>query len=452
MRLKSIKNKALVIWGAGKEGISALRWLRRFYPEKILTVLTDTEIDPVTQSELQIFAPLVFESGTATAETLKRADVVIKSPGISLYRNEVAAAKQVNTLFTSTANLWLAEILPQKIIAVTGTKGKSTTSAMIHHALEKMRVATALGGNIGTPLLDLWDKKNQVDIWVVEFSSYQTADLNFHPTIGVLLNLYPEHIDWHQSLDNYFHDKLNLFKPGEDHQTILNSNDSQTMQMTAKWPNLTFFGSKEGIHFKARYLYDGTQNLGQVKNPDLAGDHNLSNVCAALTAIKIAGFDPADALSALSDFKGLPHRQQILGTRNRVTYVDDSISTTPETALAAVDRFDEGPITLILGGYDRKQDYKNFAARLCQKNVHTVITIPDNGPRISRALHDANLQNKSGPKIVETENMAAAVAAARRLTRTGGIVILSPAAPSYGRYVNYIERGKLFAKEAGFDV
>lgn len=452
MDLKTLKDKKLVIWGAGKEGFSALRWLRRFYADQPITILTDSEIPGARKAEFEPFGNLRFKSGQATPEILTQADVVIKSPGISLYRDDLNGAKKSGTKFTSTANLWLAAMGTDKTIGVTGTKGKSTTASLIYHIFKELGISAALGGNIGTPLLDLWDQKEAIDIWVIEFSSYQTADLHHHPDIALLLNLYPEHIDWHLNIDNYFRDKLNLFKPDSHHTTILNFNDPQTRKMTAEWQTVTYFGAKHQIHVKGDTLYDAEQPLGLVQNPDLAGDHNLANVCAAMTAVKTAGFDPEKATAALDSFKSLPHRQQILGRKDGLLFVDDSISTTPETAMAAVDRFGDTAITLILGGYDRRQSYDTLTKHLLTKKVHAVITIPDNGSRIARNIIDTVGKQRSSLRLAEADSLAAAVAAAKQLTPKGGTVLLSPAAPSYGRFKSYIERGLCFAKAAGFEV
>jgi len=391
-----------------------------------------------------------FQFGDATPKALGEADIVIKSPGISLYRDEIAQATRAGTQFTSATNLWFAEIGNKVVIAVTGTKGKSTTASVIYHCLSQLGASVELCGNIGSPVLDFVFKKDDVDIWVIELSSYQTADLHYTPQIGVLVNLFPEHIDWHKSTENYYNDKLRLFRPAKDRVTILNYLDKTTRCLTDRWEHLTYYQSKSAIHCRGNRIYDADVRLGVVDTPGLEGDHNLSNVCAAITAVKAVGFDPELALERLGSFKSLNHRQQIIGEKEGILYIDDSISTTPESTIAAVERFTDNKITLLLGGFDRRQDYAVLAEALCVRRIGTVITIPDNGPIIAAQVEKAKEKCGFGPQVVEASNLGAAVKEAKKLTPPGGIIMLSPAAPSYGHFSDFKDRGNVFKKLAGF--
>ncbi|MBW2689794.1 MAG: UDP-N-acetylmuramoyl-L-alanine--D-glutamate ligase, partial [Deltaproteobacteria bacterium] len=356
MRLRDLHGAKVAIWGAGKDGVSALRCLQALFPQKLLTILSDQQIPENRQRELEQLGPVVFLSGDSIKEALCCHDVIIKSPGISIYKEEISFAQKQGTLFTSTANLFFSEIKDSVVIAVTGTKGKSTTASIIHHCLLNIGISAEICGNIGKPFLDFLDRIDQTEIWVAELSSYQTADLAPFAKIAVLTNLFPEHLDWHGTLDNYFRDKLHMFTPQEDKTTILNFCDQQTRRLSADWPNVTYFESPATIHVQNDGIYRGNDKLGPLPAGNLQGHHNHINLCAALTALEAAGFDARTCMKNLQDFKGLPHRQMVIGSKDGLTFVDDSISTTPETAMVAIERFSGPPLTILLGGFDRQQD------------------------------------------------------------------------------------------------
>ncbi len=449
MRLRDLEGKNVAIWGIGKDGESALRCLRSLFPGKCLTILSDQPIPEHQQRELEQIGPVVFTSGHAVGEALCQHDVVIKSPGIPLYKDTLLTAKEQGTLFTSSANLFFAEVEGRDIIAVTGTKGKSTTASIIHHCLLKRGVSAEICGNIGKPFLDYIDKIPQTEIWVAELSSYQAADLIPFAKIALLVNMFPEHLDWHGSRDSYFRDKLRLFSPGKDNSTIINFLDPQSRLLTADLPNVTFFNAPAAIHVKGSDIYHGDERLGPVPAGDLEGQHNHVNVCAALTALEAAGFDVRTSINELYDFRGLPHRQKVLGSEDGLTFVDDSISTTPETAIAAIERFSGSPLCLLLGGYDRQQDYRNLAVLICQEDIPLVITLPENGDRVATAIKDVKEKTGTGPVLFAAKDLRSAIMIAKTETPRGGIVLLSPAAPSYGSFENFQERGHTFAKLAG---
>jgi len=451
MQLQDLQDKNVAIWGAGKDGESALGCIRKRFPEQPLVVLSDQKIPASRQDQLCRYAPVDFVFQDAVAQRLCQCDIVIKSPGISIYRDEIDAARKAGTVFTATAHLWFSELKNCSVIGVTGTKGKSTTASIIHHCLKKSGIASELCGNIGRPFLDYLDTAPGIDIWVAEFSSYQLADFNHFPQIALLVNLFPEHLDWHRSLDNYYRDKLRLFKPGKDRHTILNHLDENTRRFTAGWSNVTYFEAPGSIHVRGDEIYQGSEKLGRVPGDGLQGRHNLGNVCAGLTALAAAGLDPMGCLETLTDFVGLPHRQQLLGQKDGLTFVDDSISTTPETAIAAIERFSGPPITLLLGGFDRRQNYQALANIVCSKNIPLVISLPANGPKIASLIRKTKTKLGTGPDIIEANDLTIAVQEAIRRTPKGGVVLLSPAAPSYGSFTNFEDRGRVFQNSAGFD-
>jgi UDP-N-acetylmuramoylalanine--D-glutamate ligase len=240
-----------------------------------------------------------------------------------------------------------------------------------------------------------------------------------------------------------------MFKPGKDKSTIINFLDPHSRLLAAALRNVTYFNAPTTIHVNGSDIYRGDELLGAVPTGDLEGQHNHNNVCAALTALEAAGFDVRVCINELHDFRGLPHRQKVLGSKDGLTFVDDSISTTPESAIAAIERFNGSPLCLLLGGYDRQQDYHHLATLICKEDISLVITLPGNGDRIAAAIKETKDKTGTGPEIFAADDLASAVTTATAKTPRGGIVLLSPAAPSYGSFENFQERGQAFAKLAG---
>lgn len=418
MLLEDLKNRRVIVWGNGKEGHAVTVYL-----EKRNCTVKVVE-DPVTES---------------------LSGIVVKSPGVSIYRREVRMAKQYGTIFTSGTNLFMEAclLMPDErpfLIGVTGTKGKSTTASLIAHMLREQGNRVALCGNIGFPAISYADNLDAYDCIVVEMSSYQCADLKYGFDVSVVLNLYPEHIDWHQTHENYYNDKLNILRVrSPDQVAILNANNGALIFNTKEEKNTVLFGNLDGIHVENGWFYDGYNKLFSAQLLPLRGEHNLSNICAALTAVKEAGGDLMRCEAALRSFEPLPHRIQEIAMKKGVRYVDDSISTTPESAMAAIKTYPNTNIVLIAGGFDREQDY-NELADFCVKNEVKVIAMHQTGERLADALISR------GGFVRISNEMDAAVKYASTLVKPGDVVLLSPAAPSYGVYTNFEERGNIFKK------
>jgi UDP-N-acetylmuramoylalanine--D-glutamate ligase len=309
----------------------------------------------------------------------------------------------------------------------------------------------ALVGNIGIPITGI--DSATADIAVIEVSSYQAADFDGRCDIAVLTSLYPEHIDWHLSVENYYRDKINLLN--HSRRRIIHRAAAEIVERFADGSPMRqeFFADDCGIHCSGTEMWDGATPIGHVRNPYLARPHNRSNLCAALTLAKSLDLDPAAALEAAGEFCGLPHRQQELGEIAGVLFVDDSISTIPESTLAALAVYAGRDITVILGGHDRGIDYGKLVEKAVAGAAKAVICLGDSGERIySQARAVATQRDDVACEIHRAQSMEDAVAYARQVTRPGGVVLLSPAAPSYGHYRDYIERGRDFAAKAGLPV
>lgn len=414
MYWKNLNNKCIGIWGMGKEGQSAkAALLKHSTPKKIIEICEENVSD------------------------IMGCDVIIKSPGVSLYRNEIAKAKKHGVIITSGTNLFFANKNPNtKIIAVTGTKGKSTTSSLLAHTLKHLGTKTVLGGNIGLPLIDLVDIS--ADYIVAELSSYQCADLIGKPDIGILVNLYPEHLPWHTSHDRYYQDKLNMLLQSKI--KILNAKDDRTFSYTNsdhRFEEAIYYN--DTIHSDGMFFYNSSEKLFPCSSLNLTGEHNQKNACAVLTVIKELGFSLVGCEEAFKTFCALPHRLQIIKKHNGITFVDDSISTTPETALAALKAFENNTnISLIIGGENRGQDFSELITYIKNHSHIHLITMPDTGKIAQETA------KKFGVPFYPADTMQEAVQVAVTLSKPGGVVLLSPAAPSYNRYRNFEERGTDF--------
>lgn len=445
MRISQLEGQRVALWGWGREGRAAYDVLRQRFPTLPLTVfcpadevalvqaVTDTSLAVETDVSIDCFRPF---------------DIVIKSPGISPYRDAVTTAQVLGTRFIGGTDLWFSEHADARTLCVTGTKGKSTSTALLAHLLRSGGHRTALAGNIGMPLLELMDAT--AEYWAIELSSFQTADVaasGVSPEVAVVLNLFPEHLDWHGSHARYVEDKLRLLDSRPRH-VVLNANDAILARLTLNDSRVHWFGREDGWHLRGAALYRGDQPQSAGTLSSLAGRHNLENLCAVLTAIDAAGLDAASLLPGVASFQALPHRLQVLGTRNGITYVNDSISTTPHASLAALDMYADQPVAILLGGHDRGVDWTVFADAVQQRAPAVVITMGQNGSRIFSLLEP--LATKGGWVLEAAEDLADAVRRARRRLSTG-VMLLSPGAPSFGAYRDYTERGRHFASLAGFD-
>ena len=441
MRLAELLGKNVALWGYGKEGAAVVTALRQLDEKARIALINDTIPESAGAA---VFSELI--TGSSIAARLCGFEVIVKSPGVSLYRPELQAALRNGAELLSATELALAELDLEHVIGVTGTKGKSTTAALINHLLRGSGASSLIAGNIGAPLLSVLDEARKSEYVVLELSSYQIADLSRFPKTAVLTNLYSDHLTWHGSLERYHSDKLRLFS-NSDTVGIFNREDpaSREYVSTRRGENL-WYNDPQGIHVQDGAFYHGSTRLFSTGAVRLLGLHNLSNVCAALSVMNTIGADLRDCERPLATFEGLPHRLMLLGEKDGVLYVDDSISTVPETSLAGLQCFLPRPVTLILGGVDRGQDWTSFARKLRKLQAEAVITLPANGDTIASALQTEGVE----VPIVQTGDLAEAVAAAKNLTPPGGVVLLSPGSASFSQFRNFEERGEIFARLCGF--
>lgn len=462
VRISALEGQRVALWGWGREGRAAYAALRasvsgtpRFAGELTLFCGAAEADDARALGDV-----LLSVQTETTGERLAAFDVVIKSPGISPYGEAAAFAAARGTRFVGGTALWFAERPEARTLCVTGTKGKSTTTALLAHLLRAGGHRTALAGNIGMPLLELLDA--QADYWAIELSSYQTRDVaasGVRPDVAVVTNIFPEHLDWHGGERRYVEDKLALLTEAAPRIAVLNAADPRLAAagagLLARGADMSdrvdvrWYGTPEGWHLREDALFRGNDKVLDTRLVPLAGRHNRSNLCAVLTAVEALGHDAAALAAQACTFQPLPNRLQVLGVRDGVLWVNDSISTTPHASLAALDVFGERRVAILLGGHDRGLDWQEFAEAVHQRAPAVIVTMGQNGPRIHALL--APLQQAFGFELHAADDLQRAVSVARDALRGEGVMLLSPGAPSFGAYRDYVARGRHFAELGGFD-
>lgn len=437
-RFADLAGRRVAVWGYGREGRAALSALSQRLPQHTLALWCSSD-----EAEVARRAHPAVEVITTPPDVLalERFEWVVKSPGISAYRPEILAAQARGTNFTSGTALWFGERPDARVVAVTGTKGKSTTSALLAHLARALGWRTALAGNIGLPLLELLE--GDADLWVLELSSFQTGDTGLLE-LGVITNLYEEHLDWHGTPERYRADKLRLADSAR--VLLVDAAQPALMQATAAHPDRHLCSSPDGWHVQDGVIQRGADPVFELARLALPGAHNARNACAALAALELLNGDAVAAAPAMAGFRGLPHRLQTLGERDGLRWIDDSISTTPEATRAALESLGNGLITVILGGHERGLDWAPFAAWLAARpQPYTLLAQGANATRITAVLR------AHGLAVTQCADLDAAVRLVRETPLPSGLVLLSPGAPSFDQFRDYAARGRHFAALAGFD-
>jgi UDP-N-acetylmuramoylalanine--D-glutamate ligase len=472
VRFSELDGASIGVWGAGREiGSFADQLARRLPSARIAVAAFDAP--PAEDIRVTLNAPdarIVIagsssgNAGAATGaaddagsrevvEALSGCDVVVRSPGVSIYRQELRALREAGIPVTTATALWLAERGGEGVIGVTGTKGKSTTAALTCHLARAAGRTAQLAGNIGVPALDLLDAE-PAEVTVVELSSYHTADLETGPEVALVTSLFREHTDWHGSEEAYRADKLRLLGLPGVRVAVLNWRDERLREELARAGHagpapvasvdqtattMVRYGVPEGWDVASTGIALKGELRAHSADLPLLGEHNALNLCGALAALEALGVEPA-LPDALQGFQPLMHRLEMVARRDGVLWVNDSISTTPESTLAALASFPGRELILIGGGQDRGQDYAQLGRVLAERGA-TVIGVPTTGPRLLEAVRAAGA---SPTRSIEASNLEEAVAMARSTAQAGAVVLLSPAAPSYDNYRDFEQRGERF--------
>lgn len=452
MLLNDMQGMRVGVWGFGREGQAVLGALRsRGVTPAAITVHTDAPVsaDANVDTALACGYDVGFVSGQAGLDALTQCEIVVRSPGVSIYGDGFKKVVDAGVPVTTGTNLWLGELSPDvTTVAVTGTKGKSTTASLIAHLARAAGADVVLAGNIGTPLLST-SVPVAGSIAVLELSSFQLADLTEGLSLAVVLNVYREHLDWHGNERSYRADKLRIASTELSKQVILNAGEKPLDALAAERPDAIWFGDERGFHIAEDAIVDAVgDDVVAITSIPLTGVHNALNTCAALAACDTLVLRVGDVDAALKGFAALPHRLQTLPTDDGRTWVNDSISTTPESTIAALESFKGRAVTLLVGGYERDQQFDTLCTRISSSTeAIRVVALPATGERIIQQI-GGGAMGFGHVSLLKADDLQMAVEIAAEVTPTGGVVLLSPAAPSFGQFRDFEERGNRFTQLA----
>jgi len=400
-----------------------------------------SEIEALRGTQVEIL------TGDEAYGGIEEAELVVPSPGVPLDAPPLLRARQRGADVVSEIEVafWIA---PCPIIAVTGTKGKSTTSALIDEILKGEGKKVRVGGNIGRPLIALADRARAEELLVAEVSSFQLeATRSFRPKVGVLLNLFPDHLDRHSDMAEYRAAKAKLFaNQGPEDAAVINRDDGEAWRLRESTraeivPFSISEAAAEGADVSEGWLRVRSRPICRESSLRLRGRHNLSNALAALAAAGCAGALLDRAADTLAAFEGLEHRLEVAAVVDGVTFVNDSQATTPDATVAALEAFPEH-VVLIAGGRPKVHDFENLARTIAMRGADLVV-IGEAAEEIAAAARAAGVES-----IERAGDLREAVEMARGRARAGDVVLLSPACASFDMFRNMAERGRTFKEMA----
>lgn len=464
--LDDLARRSVVIAGFGVEGRDVFRFLRGHFPDKALAVAEERPLealDAESRALLERDRHVRMHLGPDHLSHLGHYEVAFRTPGIPLRGRALQEARARGTELTSQTALFLA-LCRQQVIGVTGTKGKSTTSALIRSVISAHAREVHLVGNIGpglggvSPLLAL-DRAGGEAIFVYELSSFQLEGLDESPDIAVLLDVVPEHLDHHGSFEAYLDAKENITRHQEASDwlvydavsptatAVATRSPAQRMPCRVDGPveRGAFVEENYRIVFAAAFGRESVVELPEVQRV-LPGRFNLRNVLPAVAVARILSLDNDVVLRGLRGFQALPDRFETVGPFRGITFYNAAIATVPEATIAHLTSLAPRVATVILGGVDRGVEYEALARRLLDDRVATLILFPETGARVWDAVaREAAARSKPTPRRVDVTDMETAVREAYALTPSGAICLHSPAAPSRGGlFKDYADRGAQF--------
>jgi len=440
-----LKGKKVLVVGLGKSGLAAALFLRRRGAQVTVSDMRSAaalakEIPALLEHGISV------ESGGHGLLTFRRQDLIVVSPGVPMDTPELVQVKAFGLPVIGELEL-AAQFLKGSILAITGSNGKTTTTALIGEILVGAGIETQVGGNIGVPVVDLIEKSSDTSWSVLEVSSFQLeSTVLFHPRIAVILNITPDHLDRHGSFESYALAKERIFTAQTASDTlVLNADNKRTAEAASRSAAQVYWFSlehevtqgawvrKDEIVFRAGS--NAIEPIISLKDIPLKGSHNVENVLASVCAARLAGASAVAIAKAVAGFHAVEHRLEYVATINGVEYYNDSKATNVDAAAKAIAAFPEC-IHLILGGKDKNSNYADLDD-LLRKRVKAVYTIGSAAEKIESQIRGI-------VPIVSCETLDKAVAAARKASRPGDVVLLSPACSSFDQFENYEHRGRVF--------
>lgn len=437
------KRKVLIL-GLSKSGISAAKYLNKNGADVFITELREKKDEDVPKIEELNSLGIKVEMGGHSDEFIKETYLAVTSPGIPPHSEIFQKMKNENIPIISEVELAYQQS-HKPFIVITGTNGKTTTTALTSYILGKEYNAPACG-NIGNPPCDFLDEK--IDYFVCEMSSFQIATSNsLQAQIACWLNFTPDHISWHGSLENYFEAKAKLFKtPQNPTFAVFNGADEKLLEFSKTCPSEVFLFAKEtddnccfvrdgGIYFKRNKK---EEHIIDLKDCQLVGEHNYQNIMCAIIIAKLVGLDNEVIANAIKEFKAPEHRLEFTRKYNGVDFYNDSKATNPEAAIVAIKSFNNTDVALIAGGRDKNTDLKEFCYAI-KEHIKTVILIGEAAERFANNLKENGFNN-----IIFENTIESAIDKAIELDPN--VVLLSPACASFDMFNSYEHRGEVFKK------
>lgn len=445
MKKNDFKNKSILILGLGKSALAAAELLHAhqtnidFYDEQIVNEAMGLKARFYSKHEIYVGEEM-------PDVTRGDYDLCVISPGISLDRPLVKKILANDIPIIGEMEL-ASRFFPPPYVAITGTNGKTTTTALVHHILQESGKKSLMAGNIGNPLSSEIINMNNIDIGVFEVSSYQLeTSESFHPQVALLTNLTPDHMQRHKTMDNYRQIKWRIFENQQAQDiAILNDHDEHPVEMVESLKaKIWYFSTSkpvEGAFLRKNQLIlnQGQEEEVVVASTELhiLGLHNIENALGAICITASLGIDTEDIRQGLRSFQGLEHRQELVRVLHGVTYVNDSKATNVESAMMAVKSY-ENKVFVLLGGSKKNTDYGPLALLIAQRKVIPVVT-GDTRDEIHAALLKADCQ-----EIILTKNLEESLFVANKEAQAGDIVLLSPACPSFDAFTDFEHRGRYF--------
>ena len=440
--INKLKDKKLAILGFGKEGRSTYSFIRKHLKDIHLTII---DMKDISNDEVFIGDNNVdFICGENYLSNLEIYDYIIKAPGVSL--KDVKDIK-VKEKVTSQLEL-LLEVNRDNIIGVTGTKGKSTTSSLLYEVFKEQNYDVYLLGNIGVPVLDNIELYKEDTLLVIEMSSHQLEFIEVSPHIGIVLNLFQDHLDHAGDLKHYHDNKMRMFKFQNENDIALYGDDNKYLhERVVKDGYKSIFydvrfddsvGNDHSVRIKDKSIYLNNELLYVDGKRNLLGDHNLNNIMFIMTIAKLKGLDLEKAKETISNFKGLKYRMECIGVFNDITYYNDTIATIPEATINAIKAIGNVD-TLIFGGMDRHIEYGEMIDFLEKSSITNLVCMPTTGFTIGNILKE-----KCDKNIFFVNTLEEAYQVSKDNTAKGMSCLLSPAAASYEFFKNFEEKGKAF--------
>jgi UDP-N-acetylmuramoylalanine--D-glutamate ligase len=444
--MMELKGKKVLVVGLGKSGLAAALFLRRRGAQVTVSDVRSAEALAKDIPAL-LEEGIMVEAGGHGLLTFRRQDLIVVSPGVPLNTPELAQVISFGLPVIGELEL-AARFLKGKILAITGSNGKTTTTALVGEILAKAGLPTLVGGNIGVPVVALIDQSTD-DSWsVLEVSSFQLeSTVEFHPKIAVILNITPDHLDRHGSFENYARAKERIFAAQDEHDyVVLNADNARAAEAASRSTARVYLFSMEHSVEQGAWLDDGfvvyragkdepVEKVVPLTGIPLKGAHNVENVLAAVCASRLAGASADSIREAVEAFQAVEHRLEFVATVNGVDFYNDSKATNVDATIKAVASFQSG-IHLILGGKDKGSDYTQLA-QLLRSRVRAIYTIGSAAAKIESQL-------RGTVSILSCETLDNAVSAAASAAHPGDVVLLAPACSSFDQFESYEHRGRVF--------